>query len=243
MSPPLDVLVVDDEAPARDELAFLLRGRPAIGRVDEAVDAEQCLQRLTRRSVDAVFVDIHMPGLDGLDLARIIARMSPRPSVVFVTAYEEHAVEAFGIEATDFLMKPVRPERLDITVRRLQREGASTPGPETPFSDRVAVAHGDEILLIPAVEIRVAVADGDQVFALTPEHRWPVRATLAELEERLTGHGFMRVHRSYLANLRHVASLESFFNGTYLLKLDGLRDLAIPVSRRHAAALRAAIRL
>jgi len=238
----LGILLVDDEAPARDELAFLLRDHPGIGRVEEATDAGQCLKRLARGSVDAIFVDIRMPGLDGLELARVVTRMSPHPSVVFVSAYEEHAVEAFGIDAVDYLMKPVRPERLAITVSRLQR-GAESAAAGLPLSDRIAVSQGEQIRFIPAAEIRAVVADGDQVYALTPERRWPMRSTLAEMEARLTEHGFMRVHRSYLANLSHVASLERFFNGTFLLKLDGLRDLVIPVSRRHASSLRGALRL
>ncbi|HZU18242.1 MAG TPA: LytTR family DNA-binding domain-containing protein [Candidatus Dormibacteraeota bacterium] len=250
MSPPpedrLDVLVVDDEAPARDELAFLLRQQPAIGSIAQAADAELCLQLLSRERFDAVFLDIRMPRLDGLTLGRLIAHLAHPPQVVFVTAYEEHAVEAFGIEAVDYLLKPVRPERLGMTISRLlrARAGGSSPAPGPAVGDRLAVrASGGQFLLVPIPEIRVAVAQGEGSTVLTPRARYHVRWSLNELEERLRGHGFLRVHRAYLVNLNHVSSIESFFNGTYLLKLEGLVGLNVPVSRRHAAELKAAVRL
>jgi len=251
VSPPLgdrlDVLVVDDEAPARDELAFLLRQQEAIGSIAQAADAELCLQLLSREAFDAVFLDIRMPRLDGLTLGRLIAHLARPPQVVFVTAYEEHAVEAFGIDAVDYLLKPVRPERLSMTISRLLRAraaGGPSPPPGPPVGDRIAVrASGGQFLLVPIPEIRVAIAQGEGSTVLTPRARYHVRWSLNDLEERLHGHGFLRVHRAYLVNLNHVSSIESFFNGTYLLKLDGLTDLNVPVSRRHAADLKAAVRL
>src|SRR5207248_1300975 len=108
----LAVLVVDDEAPSRDELAFLLEQQALVGRVAQAAGATACLELLGRDGFDAVFLDVRMPHLDGLALARLIGQMARPPQVVFVTAYEDHAVEAFGLAAVDYLMKPVRPERL-----------------------------------------------------------------------------------------------------------------------------------
>jgi len=164
---------------------------------------------------------------------------------VFVTAYEDHAVEAFGLAALDYLMKPVRPERLGVTIGRLVRAQAlaeaQTGAPA--LDDRIAVSARGQIRLIPISDVRVAVADGEGASVLTSDGRYHVRQSLHELEHRLNGHGFLRVHRGYLVNLNHVSSIESFFNGTYLLKLSGLRDVTVPVSRRHAADLKSAIRL
>jgi DNA-binding LytR/AlgR family response regulator len=248
MSERLSVLVVDDEAPARDELAFLLQQQELVGRVLQAPSATACLEVLGRGGVDAVFLDVRMPHLDGLALARLIGQMARPPQVVFVTAYEDHAVEAFGLAAVDYLMKPVRPERLGMTVQRLARARAdagtvASPPAVPPLGDRIAVSTGGRIRLVPAADVRVAVADGEGVTVRTAEGRYHVRHTLHELEERLEAHGFLRVHRAYLVNLNHVSSIDSFFNGTYLLKLAGINDLTVPVSRRHAADLRAAIRL
>ncbi len=242
----LRVLVVDDEAPARDELAFLLRQQQLVASVEMAADATECLDLIDRGGFDAVFCDVRMPHMDGLALARVLGRMGRPPQVVFVTAYEDHAVEAFGLAAVDYLMKPVRPERLGVTIARLVRAG----GPPTrevglgaSIGDRIAVhAHG-RIQLIPVAEVRVASVDGEGTTVLTPEGRYHVRQPLHQLEEQLGPRGFLRVHRRYLVNLNHVSSIESFFNGTYLLKLDGLRDVTVPVSRRHAPDLKVAVRL
>ena len=246
MSPQrLNVLVVDDEAPARDELAFLLRQQEAVGRVAMAAGASECLDLLGRGGFDAVFLDVRMPHLDGLALARVIGRMVQPPHVVFVTAYEDHAVEAFGLAAVDYLMKPVRRERLGVTIGRLTRAIAPSDGQPSAaaLEDRIAVTARGQIRLIPISDVRVAVADGEGASVLTQDGRYHVRQSLHELEHRLQGHGFLRVHRGHLVNLNHVSSIESFFNGTYLLKLSGLRDLTVPVSRRHAADLKSAIRL
>lgn len=241
----LNVLVVDDEAPARDELAFLLRQQEAVGRVAMAAGASECLDLLGRGGFDAVFLDVRMPHLDGLALARVIGKMVQPPHVVFVTAYEDHAVEAFGLAAVDYLMKPVRPERLGVTIGRLTRAKAPSDGQTSAaaLEDRIAVSARGQIRLIPVSDVRVAVADGEGASVLTEDGRYHVRQSLHELEHRLQGHGFLRVHRGYLVNMNHVSSIESFFNGTYLLKLSGLRDLTVPVSRRHAADLKSAIRL
>jgi len=240
----LDVLVVDDEAPARDELAFLLRQQQPIGRVVLAASASECLDLLGRTTFDAVFLDVRMPHLDGLTLARVIAGLARAPDVVFVTAYEDHAVEAFGLAAVDYLMKPVRPERLGVTIGRLTRARAPTEQTGAPaLDDRIAVTARGQIRLIPIADVRVALADDEGASVLTPDGRYHVRQPLHELERRLLSRGFLRVHRGYLVNLNHVSSMQGFFNGTYLLKLSGLGDLTVPVSRRHAADLKSAIRL
>lgn len=241
--PSLDVMVVDDEAPARDELAFQLRQQEQIGRVTMAASAGECLDLLGRGNFDAVFLDVRMPHLDGLALASVIGKMARPPLVVFVTAYEDHAVEAFGLAAVDYLMKPVRPERLGVTIGRLTRAQGGKQTSTPALEDRIAVTVGGQIRLIPTGEVRVAHADGEGASVLTPDGRYHVRQPLQELERRLRGQGFLRVHRAYLVNMNHVSSIESFFNGTYLLKLSGLRDLTVPVSRRHAADLKSAIRL
>ena len=243
----LSVLVVDDEAPARDELAFLLRQQELVGRIAQAADAAGCVEQLAAGGFDAVFLDVRMPNADGLAVARVIAQMARPPQVVFVTAYEAHAVEAFHLEAIDYLMKPVRPRRLGMTIKRLLRaREAAEPGSAMAapaLDDRIAVTHRGQIRLIAVADVRVAIADGEGCTVQTAGGRYYVRQPLKELERRLERHGFLRVHRAHLVNLNQVSSIEGFFNGTYLLKMQGLPDLTVPVSRRHAQALKAAIRL
>jgi two-component system response regulator LytT len=243
--PGLRVLVVDDEAPARDELVFLLRQLPQVSAVSEAADADACLAQLDRTGFDAVLLDVRMPRLDGLALARVIGRMDPPPQIVFVTAFQEHAVEAFGLQAVDYVLKPVRPERLEVTVRRLAHgaQPAVARDREPHLDDRLPVVVRNQILLLPADDIRLASLEGSGVVVRTPEGAYPSRLSLTEFETRMHSRGFLRVHRRYVVNLRHVVSIEGFFNGTYLVKLSGIPDVTVPVSRRHAQQLRAALRL
>jgi DNA-binding LytR/AlgR family response regulator len=249
----LRVLVVDDEQPARDELAFQLGRLDEVDEVIGAAEATECLRLLEYGDVDAVFLDVRMPGLDGLELGRIVRLLARPPMLVFVTAFDSYAVEAFGLAAVDYLLKPVRAERLNATVKRLLETrrgieaGATGTGhpddDEDALGDRLPVLARGRIVLVNVADIRVALVAGERVVLHTHEGRFQARHTLAELEHRLHGRGFLRVHRAYLVNLRHVLTIESFFNGTYLLKLRDVPDLTVPVSRRHAADLRAAVHL
>jgi two-component system response regulator LytT len=245
----LRVLVVDDEQPARDELAFQLGRLDEVDEVLGAAEATECLRLLEYGDVDAVFLDVRMPGLDGLELGRIVRLLARPPMLVFVTAFDSYAVEAFGLAAVDYLLKPVRAERLRATVKRLLETrrgieaGAVTHPDDDTLGDRLPVLARGRIVLVNVADIRVALVAGERVVLHTQEGRFQARHTLAELEHRLHGRGFLRVHRAYLVNLRHVLTIESFFNGTYLLKLRDVPDLTVPVSRRHAADLRSAVHL
>ncbi len=248
----LRVLVVDDERPARDELAFQLGNLDDVAEVLQAAEGTECLRLLKSADVDAVFLDVRMPGLDGLEVGRIVRLLARPPMLVFVTAFDSYAVEAFGLAAVDYLLKPVRRERLRATVKRLveTRRGlegaggaAGPPDDEDAMGDRLPVLAGGRIVLVNVADIRVALVAGERVIVHTHEGRFQARHTLAELEHRLHGRGFLRVHRAYLVNLRHVLTIETFFNGTYLLKLRNVPGLTVPVSRRHASDLRAAVHL
>jgi DNA-binding LytR/AlgR family response regulator len=251
MEPAYSALVVDDEAPARGELKYLLKQSPRVKEVLEAEGASQCLDLLTEHQVDVLFLDIRMPGMDGLQLSQVISHLPTPPPVVFVTAFEEHAVEAFQLAAFDYLLKPVRADRLNLTLERLAlslRDMAARLRPDASLDpgaleNRLAVTHRGQILLLPVEEIRVAEVDGDRVAVVTPEGRYTARLRLHDLEERLSRHGFMRVHRHYMVNLRHVTNVECFFNSTYLLRIQGVNDLPVPVSRRHGPQLRLALGL
>ena len=248
---PCRALVVDDEAPARGELKYLLKQSPRVKEVLEADGASQCMDLLAQHQIDVLFLDIRMPGMDGLQLSQVIFQLpSPLP-VVFVTAFEEHAVEAFQLAAFDYLLKPVRADRLNLTLERLalsSRDAAArslseaVPEPGA-LQDRLAVTHRGQILLLPVEDIRVAEVDGDRVAVVTHEGRYIARLRLQDLEERLSRQGFMRVHRHYMVNLRHVTAVECFFNSTYLLRVQGVADLPVPVSRRHGPQLRSALGL
>ena len=228
---PLRVLVIDDERPALDELAFLLERDPRVGGVltsDSATDALRVLQDL---SVDAVFLDISMPGLSGLELAQVLARFRTPPPVVFVTAHEQHAVEAFDLNAVDYVLKPVREERLAEAVRRVVEGGAAGRAAE---DDQVAVELGGVTRFISRSDIRYVEAQGDYARLHTAEGSHLLRTPLATLEEQWAPAGFVRIHRSLLVSLPHVDEVRTE-SGRCTVVVGGAE---LAVSRRHTRELR-----
>ncbi|HEX6493482.1 MAG TPA: response regulator, partial [Candidatus Dormibacteraeota bacterium] len=181
----LRVLVVDDEQPARDELAFQLGRLDEVDEVLGAAEATECLRLLEFGDVDAVFLDVRMPGLDGLELGRIVRLLARPPMLVFVTAFDSYAVEAFGLAAVDYLLKPVRAERLRATVKRLveTRRGieagaASHADDDDALGDRLPVLARGRIVLVNVADIRVALVAGEKVVLHTHDGRFQARHTL-----------------------------------------------------------------
>ncbi len=232
--PPLRALVVDDEAPALEEVAWLLGRDPRIGSVRTAGSGAEALRAMESEPVDVLFCDIKMPGLDGLDLARVLARFSARPQVVFVTAYDRHALDAFDLRATDYVMKPVRPERLAEAIRRVV-EAVALAEPQARVEDEtIAVELGGVTRFVQRSQVRYVEAHGDYARLHTSSGSHLVRIPLTTLEERWSEAGFVRIHRSTLVSLAHVDEI----------RVDGgrctvrLGDRLLQVSRRHTKALR-----
>ncbi len=197
----MTVLVIDDERPALDELAFLLRRDPRIGEVlttDSATDALRLLQDL---EVNAVFLDVQMPGLSGLDLAQVLARFRSPPPVVFVTAHEEHAVEAFDLEAVDYVLKPVREDRLAEAVRRVVEGGGRVPA---AGDEQIPVERGGVTRFVHRSDITHVEAQGDYARLHTDTDSHLLRSPLSALEQEWGPAGFVRIHRSILVALAHV---------------------------------------
>jgi DNA-binding LytR/AlgR family response regulator len=228
---PLRVLVVDDERPALDEIAWLLGRDARIGDVLTTDSAAEALRMLQEECVDAVFMDIRMPGLSGLDLARVLSRFKEPPPVVFVTAYDEHAVDAFDLNAVDYLLKPVRDDRLGEAVRRVvEARATSIPTEE----DTIAVELGGRTRFVPRSEVRYVEAQGDYARLHTEQGSHLVRVPLTSLEEQWRDAGFVRIHRSLLVALAHVEEVR-MDSGRCTVVVGG-EELA--VSRRHTRELR-----
>ena len=229
----LSVLVVDDEEPALAELAYLLGQDERVSAIRTANGGPAALRLLEGASVDVVFCDIAMPGLDGLDLARVLARFARRPQVVFVTAYDQHAVDAFDLRAADYVMKPVRAERLREAVRRVveARDGAPEPAPD---DETIAVELAGVTRFVQRSQVRYVEAQGDYARLHTASDSHLLRIPLATLEERWRTAGFVRIHRSTLVALHHVDEVRSD-GGRCSVRLGG-DELA--VSRRHTRELR-----
>ena len=245
MNRPLTVLAVDDEAPALDELAFLLGEHPDIAAVCRAGDATSALRELNGRTIDAVFLDIHMPGLSGLELAEVLTNFSYRPTVVFVTAHDDKAVDAFDVGAVDYLLKPIRQTRLDEAVRRVlaARTDTSRTDPTHDADGQAEVVPaelGGITHLVPRDSIGWVEAEGDYARLHSASGAHLVRIPLSTLESRWRDHGFQRIHRSYLVALRLVIGVRTT-DGAVLVRLraNGASPaVELPVSRRQARELR-----
>jgi DNA-binding LytR/AlgR family response regulator len=235
---PLRVLVVDDEEPAREELAFLLRDDSRVDIVRTARSASQALKQLNDEAFDVVFCDIKMPGLDGMDLARVLARFAQRPQVVFVTAYDAHAVDAFEVRATDYVMKPVRAERLAEAVRRVLTARTDAGDRDAPAElaedETIPVDLGGVTTFLQRSEVRYAQAHGDYARLHTADSSHLVRISLTTLEQRWGPAGFVRIHRSTLVALPHVTAVR-MVHGRCSVQLGGTE---LQVSRRHTRELR-----
>ncbi|WP_166389373.1 response regulator [Nocardioides ochotonae] len=233
----LRVLVVDDERPALDELSWLLGRDPRVASVLTCDSATATLRTLRETEVDAVFLDIQMPGLTGLELAQVLARFRTPPPIVFVTAHEAHAVEAFELHAVDYVLKPVRAERLTEAVRRVA--GVADGGGDRPANGdlQVPVELGGVTRFVRRADITHVEAQGDYARLHTGEASHLVRIPLSQLEEEWGPAGFVRIHRSLLVSLAHVTEVRTDA-GRCTVVVGGPGGHALGVSRRHTRELR-----
>ncbi|GAA3970210.1 LytTR family DNA-binding domain-containing protein [Gordonia caeni] len=248
----LRVLAVDDEAPALDELIYLLDEHPATGDVVGASDATEALRILAEQPVDAAFLDISMPGLSGMELATVLAKYATPPALVFVTAHDDRAVQAFEVGAVDYLLKPLRAERLSQAIDRVlaARGTEAAPEPEAAPADEasaplksgdvIPVERGGVTSLIQRASISWVEAVGDYARLHTDSGDYLVRVTLSTLESQWAQAGFARVHRSYLVALPMVTGLRSAGTATkVMVRANGQTpEVELPVSRRQVRELK-----
>jgi DNA-binding LytR/AlgR family response regulator len=241
MTDGLSLLAVDDERPALEDLVRMLRASPLVARVEGAASAAEALVSLGAGgdAYDALFLDVRMPGLDGLELARVLRRFERPPAIVFVSAFDDAAVDAFELAALDYLVKPVSRQRLDDAIDRVRRaRGAAAGGDEGLDADVLPVdtLRGGGTRLLARSSILYLQAHGDYVRVASDEGRYLLRARMADLEARWSGHGFARVHRGYLVNLRRAVEVRPQLNGTAVLVMaDGAE---VPIARRQVGELR-----
>jgi DNA-binding LytR/AlgR family response regulator len=234
------LLAVDDERPALEDLVRMLSALPRVASVASASSADQALVALSEApAIDGVFLDVRMPGLDGVGLARVLRRFARPPALVFVSAYDEFAVDAFAVAAVDFLVKPVVRSRLEEAVERVAR-AAGAPADVDPALDAdllpVDALRGGGTRLLARDSILYLQAHGDYVRVVSDEGRYLLRARLADLEERWSRHGFVRIHRAYVINLRRAVEVRPQLNGTAIVLM---RDGAeLPIARRQVGELR-----
>jgi two-component system, LytTR family, response regulator LytT len=230
-------LLVDDEAPARSELRYLLAAHPEVEVVGEAASAAEALKLAAAVPYDVVFLDVEMPGFSGLEAARLVHDRPNRPELVFVTAHEQYAVEAFAVEALDYLLKPVDPARLAQVVTRLSHR--ETPPPV----EKLPVVSGGQTVLVDWDQIHFARADGDYSRIHTYDRSYLCTQSLRQLEAALPDRRFARIHRSYLVNLAKVAAVKRAGPERLRLALDDQERTELDVARRQTKLVRERLRL
>lgn len=245
----LVILAVDDELPQLEDLARMLRASDRVADVETASNAQEVMLMASRRRYDAVFLDVRMPEVDGLELARVLNAFAQSPALVFVSAFDTSAVVTFELRALDYLMKPVTSQRIDEALKRVI---AQADEPAIPVTPTAAAPSGQHVIaienardgtmrVVPRESIFYVKAYGDYVRVFAESGRYLLRASLGDLELRFAAHGFLRVHRQYLANLSKTVEIRPMLNGTAVLRLDN--ESEVPVARRHVPELRRRLRL
>jgi DNA-binding LytR/AlgR family response regulator len=237
------VLVVDDERPALEDLGRLLRTSPSVRDVVLAGGGAEALRALADGQFDVVFLDVRMPDIDGLELGKALSRFADPPALVFVSAYEDGAVSAFehDLHPLDYLMKPVSRARVEQALGRVG--GQRTTNPEITDDEIVPVEHqrGGATRLLDRSTVLYVRAEGDYVRMYADSGRFLVRAALSDIEQRWGQHGFVRVHRSYVANLKRAVEIRPQLGGAVtIVMVDGSE---VPVARRQVADLRRRLRM
>ncbi len=230
----LKALVVDDEEPARQELRYRLGVFPDIEVVGEAATAREALQLCSAVSYDVLFLDIQMPGVDGIELAEEIRKTAKgSPNIVFVTAFDEYAVKAFQVRALDYLLKPFEDARLEETIFRLlgkdpgKREAKRTQN----FLEWVPTEKNGTTIPIPVTDIIYFMTERDYVYVQTFNEKLITRFTMQELTERLPSKLFFRCHRSFMVNVHQIKEIIPYINGAYILKMKDKVHSEVTVSR------------
>jgi two-component system LytT family response regulator/two-component system response regulator LytT len=256
-TPELTVVVVDDEQLARDELCFMLEELGGVDVVGRAGNGQEAVSLIERLGPDLVFLDVQMPGLTGFEVARRIRERRTSSQIIFVTAYDRHALQAFEVDAVDYLLKPVDPTRLTEAVDRAKRRVSS----ERPLGDhlekivqlvterqsrreRLAIKVGERFLLVQADDIIYASLVDDSINIVTSQVAGTSNfRTLDELQARLDPSVFWRVHRSHLVNINKIKEIVPWFSRNYILRMKDAKATEIPVSRTQTKRLREYLKL
>lgn len=239
------VFIIDDEAPARRELRFLLEQFEEVEIVGEAANGTAAFRGIRETHPDLVFLDIQMPGMNGIELAQFLCELPQRPLLVFATAFSEFALQAFEVEAIDYLCKPFTQERLAKSLAKASRLLTAATSLHPPSLSekndtcrKVPLYRGESIIPTAPERIIYARCEEGETVVHTLDGRFRSRCTLNELEQKLQATGFARPHRSFLVNINHVREVVPWFNGGYKLFMDDRENTEIPVSRYNVKALK-----
>ena len=253
---PISTIIVDDEKPARDELAFLLRGFPEINLLAQGKNGLDAVSLIKEHNPDLVFLDVQMPGLDGFGvLQKLVERHLKVPHVVFATAFDHYAVQAFDVNAVDYVLKPFDKARISKAIQRVKREieaqanpterleqlvsQLAAPKPTASQPSKVLIRSQQRMLLVDSADLIFASIEGGLISVIAKEVEGTSNyRTLDELLAALDSDSFWRPHRSYLVNIHHIKEVVPWFKSSFMLKMNDKKNSEIPVSRQQTKRLR-----
>ncbi|MFC0472254.1 LytR/AlgR family response regulator transcription factor [Halalkalibacter kiskunsagensis] len=240
----ITTVIIDDELHSRDELTFLLGRYDELEIIGEADSGEKGLEVVMRKKPDVVFVDIEMPQMSGLELAKSLQNMKNVPLIIFATAYVDYAAKAFRVQALDYLVKPFDEEQLQDTVERIKERLAFSGKQEDIKTgiEKLAVEDEGRIVYLSPADITYLFREDRETIICTLDGKYSSKTPIKELEGKLHGYPFFRTHKSYLVNLNKVEQLIPWFNGAYQVKVVGQKE-EIPVSRNYVKLLRERLEL
>jgi len=258
---PINTIIVDDEKPAREELAFLLKAFPEINLLGQGKNGLEAVNLIKEHSPDLVFLDVQMPGLDGFGvLKKLVERKLKVPHVVFATAFDHYAVQAFDVNAVDYVLKPFDKARIAKAIQRAKREIDShvssterleqlvaqlaAPKPTSTQPSKILVRSQQRMLLVDAEDLIFASIEGGLISVVAREVEGSSNyRTLEELHAALASDSFWRPHRSYLVNIHHIKEVVPWFKSSFMLKMNDKKQSEIPVSRQQTKRLRELFKL
>jgi two-component system LytT family response regulator/two-component system response regulator LytT len=257
----INTIIVDDEKPARDELAFLLKGFSEINLLAQGKNGLEAVNLIREHSPDLLFLDVQMPGLDGFGvLKRLVERKLKVPHVVFATAFDHYAVQAFDVNAVDYVLKPFDKTRIAKAIQKAKKEieahtspaerleqlvsQLAAPKPASAQPSKVLVRSQQRMLLVDSSDLIFASIEGGLISVIAKDLEGTSNyRTLEELLAALDQESFWRPHRSFLVNIHHIKEVVPWFKSSFMLKMDDKKQSEIPVSRQQTKRLRELFKL
>lgn len=221
----MNCIIVDDEYPARKELSYFINTFSGIKIEEEFDDGIEALEYIQNHSLDIIFLDISMPKLTGIAFGKIIKNMKNKPKVVFITAYPQYAIDAFEVEAFDYILKPYSENRMITALKRLEKFTFNKAG-----TNKITLWKNDKMIVISVDDICYCEASERKVFVYNKDDRFEIVSTISDFSKKLPESNFFRCHRSYIVNLDKITEITPWFNNTYIVKLQEM-NVDIPVSR------------
>ena len=228
----MKAIIVEDEFLAREELKYFIKNYSSIEIVDEFEDGIDVLKFIQKNEVDIIFLDINIPSLDGVLLAKNISKFSRKPYIVFITAYKEHAVEAFEIEAFDYILKPYHESRIISMLKKLEitHNHEKDNLHRNSITNKINLCKNEKIIVVDLDDIYYCIAKERVTYVFTKDEEYSVGVSITEFYNSLPKDRFFRCHRSYIVNITKIREIIPWFNNTYNLKLQGI-NYEVPVSR------------